>query len=143
MSKYSIRFNLKDADASQVKVNDEALIMIEGDGITVADEYHSMNELYAHRHELFMALCKIYDNYITPLNTRVKCWKSKLHFDGTMFEGFFIMGMSVTEFEGQASQITYHLPIRYWNLCNVLEMPNAPEYDGHTSDDVLRRLRKL
>jgi len=109
----------------------------------VSDGHHTMSELYQHRHALFIALCKVYDNYITPLQSRVKCWKSKLHDDGTMFDGWFILGMTVFEFTGPTTTITYHLPMTHWNRINVMEIPNAPPWDGHTSDDVLLRLYKL
>ncbi len=112
-------------------------------GTDCLDSYHSMSELYEHRNTLFIALCKIYDNYLTPLNTRIKCWKSKFHFDGTMDEGWFILGMSVIQFQGPVEYITYHLPLSYWDKINVIELHTAPEWDGHTSSDVLERLMKL
>lgn len=109
----------------------------------VNDGYHTFTELYNHRHALFCALCKIYDNYITPLNTRVKCWKSKLHDDGTMFEGWFIAGMTVLEIEGPPTYITYHLPMEWWDKFKLKEIERAPVWDGHTPNDVIQRLVKL
>jgi hypothetical protein len=109
----------------------------------VSDGYHTFDELYQHRHALFIALCKIYDNYITPLQTRVKCWKSKLHHDGSMFEGQFILGMTITEFTGPMKEISYHLPLNLWTKINVIQLKNAPPYSGYTSDDVVRRLLEL
>jgi hypothetical protein len=115
----------------------------------VSDGYHTFEELYEHRNRLFLALVKIYDNYITPLGCNVKCWKSKLHHDNTMFDGFFILGMIVTRppFEThknpEVSQISYHLPIKYWHLAKVVELERAPVWDGHTSNDVLERLLRL
>ena len=43
------------------------------------------------------------------------------------------------------NQITYHLPAKYWDECQKFseEMNKAPEYDKHTPDDVLERLRKI
>lgn len=109
----------------------------------MSDGYHTMNELYEHRIALFAALCKLYDGYITPLNTRVKCWKSKFHHDGTSFEGWFIAGMLIREFDGTDSQISYHIPNRLWNRFNVMELRKGPIWDGHTSKDVIERLYKL
>jgi hypothetical protein len=109
----------------------------------VSDGYHTMEELYEHRFILWIALCKIYDNYITPLQSRVKCWKSKQHHDGTMFDDMFILGMTVVEFTGPFTDITYHLPLKYWDKINVIEMERAPKWDGHTSKDVLERIMKL
>jgi hypothetical protein len=111
--------------------------------VDVSDGYHTFTELYEHRITLFYALTKIYDNYITPLSTRVKCWKSKLHDDGTMYEGWFIAGMTVTEFTGPPLQIAYHIPIAWWDKFKLLELDKAPKYDGYTANDVLQRLMKL
>lgn len=115
----------------------------EVDAFEVSDGYHTFTELYSHRHALFIALCKIYDNYITPLNTRVKCWKSKYHADGSMYEGYFILGMSIRELDTSTSYISYHIPLSLWDKINVLELPVAPPYDGYTSNDVIERLYKL
>lgn len=109
---------------------------------SVSDGYHTMDELYQHRHALFCALCKIYDNYITPLNTRVSCWKSKQHADGTMFANWFIAGMTIAKVDG-TTYITYHLPMVWWNNFNIIEVDKAPEWDGHTSFDVIQRLLEL
>lgn len=115
----------------------------------ISDEYHTMSELYDHRNRLFLALVKYYDNYVTPLRCNVVCWKSKKHKDGTMFEGDFILGMTVTKPSFEAGkepekyQITYHLPLKYWDIAKVMELHTAPEWDGHTSDDVLERLLRL
>lgn len=40
-------------------------------------------------------------------------------------------------------QITYHLPAEDWDTLRVPELETAPEWDGHTSDDVLERIYKL
>lgn len=109
----------------------------------VSDGYHTMDELYNHRYALFCALVKIYDNYLTPLGSRVKCWKSILHHDGSFIEESFIAGMEVIQFDGTKEQITYHLPMDWWDKFKVINLINAPEYDGHTSDDVIERLMKL
>lgn len=118
---------------------------------SVSDGYHTFDDLYEHRNRLFIALCKIYDNYITPLNCKVKCWKSKLHDDGGMFDGDFIMGMTVEDVQPFNPNeprkpdyyITYHLPLKYWGRAKVMELPRAPKWDGHTAEDVLERLLRL
>lgn len=115
----------------------------------VSDTYHTMDELYEHRNRLWIALCKIYDNYVTPLGCNIQCWKSKIHNNGIKYEGWFILGMSVHEpsfYVDQPKkdyQLSYHLPEKYWHLAKVLEMPKAPKFDGHTSNDVLERLLRL
>ena len=94
----------------------------------ISDTYHTFDELYDHRTILFLALLKQSGN---------KAWYSLKHSDGTMFEGMFIAGIETEE--GQA---TYHIEDRYLSLFKkyVREIPKAPEWDGHTPDDVLLRL---
>lgn len=109
----------------------------------VSDGYYTITELYEHQYVLFYALCKIYDNYITPLNTRIKCWKSKLNFESKGEEGWFIAGMTIIEFEKPNKQITYHIPISWWNKFNLIELERVPEYDNYTSNEVIKRLMEL
>lgn len=95
-----------------------------------SDGYHTFNELYEHRHILFLAVLKAHPN---------KAWRSKLHADGTMFDGWFIAGLDT-----DLGQATYHLPIRMWHLfADIKELDNAPLWDGHTSNDVLVRIRDM
>jgi len=112
-------------------------------GEDVSDGYHTMTELYNHRHALFCALIKVLDSKVTPLGCNSICWKSKLHSDGTMYEGWFIAGIITTNFRGEKEQISYHLPLEWWSHLYCIERENAPVWDGHTPDDVLDRLLKL
>jgi hypothetical protein len=98
---------------------------IESDKGEISDGYHTFNELYEHRHVLFA-------NVVNQSN---KSWKSKLHDDGTMFEGWFIAGMQTDQ-----GDLTYHLPIKHWKIFKCKELEKAPKWDGHTSDDVVNRL---
>lgn len=118
---------------------------VDTDQGNVGDEYHTIHELYEHRLALTVALFKIYDNYITPLvKISIKCWKSKLHSDGTMFEGdYFIVGMTFWPITGPEKHISYHYQMKHWNKFNVMELECAPKYDGHTSRDVIKRLLEL
>lgn len=110
----------------------------------VSDGYHTMSELYEHRYALFAALCKVYDGYKTPLGCNVTCYKSKFHFDGTMWDNSFIVMMIINPIMvGQPKQISYHLPLSWWNKFNIMELERMWEFDGHTSNDVLKRLLEL
>lgn len=110
---------------------------------TITDGHHTMSELYEHRHALFCALCKIYDSYVTPLGSRVRCWKSYLHYDGTMYEGWFIAGMTISEIDGSTKYVSYHLPLSWWDKFTVPEWEHAPKYTGYTSEDVIKTLISL
>ncbi len=101
----------------------------------VSDGYHTFRELYDHRDALFIALAGM------SLASR-RVWKSRKHSDGSVMEGWFILGIGKKE----GDQITYHLPMTLWNhpqLVLVEDLPRAPEFDGHTSDDVISRLGEL
>jgi hypothetical protein len=46
--------------------------------------------------------------------------------------------------KNKGSQITYHLPTSKWDECDfAITLDKAPEWDGHTSNDVLERIREL
>lgn len=92
-----------------------------------SDGFHTFDELYHHRTILFAML--INDS------PGMDPWKARLHDDGTMFDGFFIVGADTMD--GQA---TYHCRNRYWDLFQVEERDRAPVFDGHTPDDTLVRL---
>ncbi len=104
--------------------------MDDSDVGTISDGYHTFNELYEHR-------CLLY--CLAVRNNRL-AWKSKLHSDGTMYEGWFISGLTVLS-QGEFKNITYHLPLSLWDLCKVKELDKAPEFDGCDSFGVLNRLR--
>lgn len=113
---------------------EEALNVLikESDTNKISDGYHSFGELYEHRVTLFIALCRHYKKF--------RVWRSKLHHDGSSFDGWFIMGIGMDK----GYQISYHLPMSKWEETSFVEtLEKAPEWDGHTSDDVIQRLKKL
>lgn len=99
----------------------------------ISDGYHTFDELYEHRITLYISLCKAHYGWILPI------WKSKKHHDGSSFEGWFILGIG----KDKGEQISYHLPISKWDDCDFDELEFAPEWDGHTSADVLERIKRL
>ena len=105
------------------------------------DGYHTIAELYDHRIILYMALCKQIANQPYEENGKYRVWASRIHSDGSEWDGWFIMGVGTKEGE----QLTYHLPVKYWE--KVAEFAEiiikAPDFDGHSSQDVLERLGKL
>lgn len=93
----------------------------------VSDGYHTFTELYDHRAALFAALVALKPEL---------AWKSKYHHDGTFFDGMFVVGMHLP-----TGDITYHCDINpWWGMFYCKELNTAPEFDGHTPNDVINRL---
>lgn len=95
----------------------------------VSDGDHTFNELYYHRMILFSVICNTYKS---------KAWKSWKHDDGTMFDDYFIVGVTTKE-----GDYTYHYPMESWLFFDVKEVKNAPKWDGHTASDIGRLLSLL
>jgi hypothetical protein len=94
----------------------------------ISDGYHTFGELYEHRQALFIALAKTNPRF---------AWRCKQHDDGTMYDGWFIAGMELP-----TGQISYHLPIKAWRKLDGVLTVERPQWDGHTSLDVVVRLQK-
>jgi hypothetical protein len=101
------------------------------------DGYHTFEELYDHRITLFITLCRVYDDTHFPGDS----WRSKVHRDGSMYQGQFILGL----FKEKGRQITYHVPIERWKETEFVAetLGRTPEWDGHSSADVIDRLKQL
>lgn len=98
----------------------------------VSDGYHTFDELYEHRHMLFLALMSA---------APAIAWFAEAHADGSMFDGWFVAGMDMP-----GGPITYHLPLTKMPLAELTEarrLPRAPAWEGHTPADVLRRLEEF
>jgi len=106
----------------------------------VSDGYHTMHELYQHRMALNIALFNSWYDESVPdgYYSQMQVMKSKLHHDGTMFDGYFIV-MALTPH----GQISYHYKLEHWDKFKIPEVERTPEYDDHTSNDVIERLMKL
>lgn len=123
------------------------LIKLLPDTNEVSDGYHTFGELYQHRCLLWILICEMVvsiremakeDGTYELLDCPV--WKSKYHSDGTIWKDWFILGLN----KEQGKQITYHLPIKYWEMCNSIPtLDKAPEWDKHTSQDVVTRLTEM
>lgn len=117
-------------------MSDYKPVIQNGAVVDYSDGYHTFTELYAHRVALWVQLAKRLneDDYYTA-------WRSKLHDDGTGFDGWFVLGVTCIETE---QQISYHLPISEWERCEWVDtLERAPKFDGHTSADVLERINRL
>lgn len=116
----------------------EALIN-PSDTNTISDGYHTFGELYEHRIVLYIALCERLVAAEENEGQGKEVWKSRKHSDGSVWDGWFLLGIN----KKAGEQITYHLPEKYWMKCNFDELQKAPDFDGHTSADVLERISKL
>lgn len=92
----------------------------------ISDGYHTFEELYYHRMILFSVICN---------QNKSRAWKSKLHDDGTMFDDYFIVGITTEE-----GEYTYHYHMDYWSHFDVTEIDRAPVWDGHKPEDITRLL---
>lgn len=95
----------------------------------ISDGYHTFGELYEHRIQLFITLARLMHE-----RTGVFAWRYKID------DKWFLLGIDTMP----EKQITYHLPISKWEECDFAVTPTRkPEWDGHTSNDVLQRIKEL
>ncbi len=95
----------------------------------ISDTYHTFGELYDHRYELYLALCR---------STRYQVYKTKKNFEKEEWEGWFILCIDSPD-----GQISYHLPNKYWDDIACDEVEYNCKYDDHNSEQVLERLKQL
>lgn len=146
MKKYRINGDRNDIKCQEIDglATTERMYEITGEDIHCSDGYHSMDELYDHRIMLYIALCRLQasGNQCDDFNLH-SVWRSKRHSDGELCFGTgtqFVLGID----RQPGKQITYHIPIERWEETDFAQtLDKAPEWDGHTSNDVLQRLNSL
>jgi len=117
---------------------------------SISDGYHTFDELYDHRITLYIALCKALQKPLhygdirnTPAGEGKLVWRSKRHSDGQICFGTgtqYVLGIGHIP----GKQITYHVPIERWDETDFADtLKKAPEWDNHTSEDVLVRIKEL
>jgi hypothetical protein len=100
------------------------------DGVEVSDGYHTFNELYAHRFALWIVIC---------VQNREHAFKTKRSTDGGAdYPGWFILALNTPY-----GQLSYHIPDEYWTRIDVPEVEIYPDFDGHSSKDVISRLLEM
>lgn len=101
----------------------------------ISDGYHTFNELYEYRllynASMFNELAKqkLYDVH-----------KSKRHSGG---EECFGGGWFIVQAQLPTGQISNHYEMKDWDLFQIPEKEKANPYDGHTPQDVVKRLREF
>jgi gp21 len=97
-----------------------------GEGSHLKDSFHTMSELYYHRMVLFATICGL------AAKQGFKVFRSKLHADGSMFPGYFIVGVCTPE-----GNYSYHYNEKYWSYFDMAEtLEFAPEWKGERADDL-------
>ena len=106
------------------------------DASKVSDGYHTFAELYEFR-KLYNAL--LFNQWARLGKYNVV--KSYRHSDGKFcfdsYKEWFIV-VAQTPF----GQISNHYTSDKWDLFNVESVDKAPEFDGHTTQDVIERMQK-
>lgn len=92
------------------------------DKCEMSDGYHTLMVL-------FSIICNVFGSL---------AWKSLLHSDGTMFNDYFVVGISTP-----AGSYSYHFHKDHWDMFRVPELDNAPKWDGHMPSDIDRLLSLL
>ena len=92
------------------------------------DEYHTMDDLYAHRFALTRALAVLMPD---------ACVKCRVNGDGTVWEGFFVVYIQTP-----AGQVSYHYRLDLWDKLPCREVESWT-YDGHTPETTLDRLMSI
>lgn len=136
---YSKEFMSQSSNKRLVVQINERIKSLGDDAGKISDGYHTFDELYDHRITLFIALCHWVHQFEEEYSRPVSIWRSKKHSDGTSWAGWFIAGIG----KEKGEMITYHIPIYRWHeLAGIETLDQAPEYDGHTSVDVLKRIKE-
>lgn len=97
----------------------------------ISDGYHTFKELYQHRNLLFINICVAMAKAMPELT-----WWNVGHYDG-----YFCLYLLT-----DVGQISYHIEMEYLPIIKDLirkALPDVDVFDGHTSGDVVERLRRL
>ena len=115
----------------------ESVITMEAeDSAKISDGYHTFDELYEFR-KVYNALLF---NAWAGQGGKYGVHKSKKHFDG---EDCFGGGWFIVMATLPSGQISNHYELKDWDLFQCEERERAEQWDGHTSADVLKRLKAL
>lgn len=100
-------------------------VMVEADRKDVSDGIHNIDELYAHRCACFIAFA--------AMRPQESWWATADE------EGWLLVGIRLP-----SGDVSYHVPPTeraVVEASGIPRLPKAPPFDGHSSDDVLQRIR--
>jgi hypothetical protein len=114
---------------------EHTLIRAEGENLEVSDGYHTIDELYEFR--------KVYNACLFnewAEQGKYDVHKSEKHSDGEFCFGgdWFIVVATLP-----TGDISNHYEMKDWDLFKCRVEEKAKEWDGHTSQDVVKRLLAL
>ncbi|MGX6402806.1 WDGH domain-containing protein [Dermabacter hominis] len=98
----------------------------------ISDGYHTFDELYEYR---MLYNSHAATGWLTAGYPVVKSWR---HSDGELCFGG---GWFIVTAELPSGQVSNHYAAKHWELFDVPEVDLPPKWDGHTPQDVARRLR--
>ena len=144
MKKITIKNALKASHRTPMSgTGNEFKMEIEGgEDMDASDGYHTFKELYEFRKVYNAALFNAWaSGHKQKFGVKHEVHKSKKHFDGEeCFGGGWFIVVAVLP----AGQISNHYEMKDWGLFDVPEVEKALyEFDGHTPQDVLERLKSL
>jgi hypothetical protein len=104
----------------------------------ISDGYHTFNELYEFRKVYNAVLFNEWAKFDIP---QYNVHKSIRHYDGSLcFGGGWFIVVAVLP----TGQISNHYNLKDWDLFKIPSTEKALfEFDGHTSEDVIKRLLSL
>ena len=119
-------------------VNDNGITLFRHETIHTLNELHNTNqELYEFR-LVYNAL--LFNNW--HKHGEIEVYKSRRHSDGELcFDGEWFIVVAILP---GGKQVSNHYHVDNWDLFKIPEYKQMKdEFDGHTNEDVLRRLKGL
>ena len=103
---------------------------------SISDGYHTFDELYEFRMVYNAALFNEWYE-----QNKYETHKSKKHYDGEeCFGGGWFIVVAILP----TGQISNHYELKHWDLFKIEEVDKAKyPFDGHTPQDVIKRLKSL
>lgn len=105
----------------------------------VSDGYHTFSELYDQRSVLYLLLVKIY----TSEDYLINAWYKPDHYPN--YDCVYLQRVNCDGEYIDKSQVSFHVHIKYREMyedaIGKYTPGMHPEYDGHTKEEVLERLR--
>lgn len=135
MKKITIRNPKEYKQFNEVHTMSLRLEVIGEESMEVSDGYHTMDELYEFRKVYNVALFNEWAS-----QGKYDVHKSEKHHDGEFCfgGGWFIVVATLP-----TGDISNHYEMKDWDLFKCRVEEKAKEWDGHTAQDVLERLKSI